>query len=463
VDAALTPEDVAYAGVIGQRELLRTGRLSAAELLELSLARIARLDGRLNAFRTLLVGSARDEAAAADRVLAGGGDPADQPLLGVGVAVKDSVAVRGCAASYGTGSSEPVAVQDAELVRRLRVAGAVVVGTTNLPELALWPFTESATWGATRNPWALERTPGGSSGGSAAAVAAGLVAAATASDGGGSIRVPAACTHLVGLKPQRGRVPLGDGMPGDADHWNGLSSAGVLTRDVADQALVLSVLTGTPLTVTQPGPLRIAWSTRGAVPAGITPAARGALQGMLAVLAGLGHEVFEADPDLSGVQAAFLARYTAGVAADLAALAGPGRTERRTRAVAAVGRRVGPGLLGRALAASARAATRLATLPGGADLLVTPVLPGVPQRVGAHRGLATLATAGRVVPFTVAWNVTGQPAMSVPAGVTPGGLPLAVQLVAGPGQEELLLGVAAELERVTDYASRRPPPLPALP
>ena len=454
MDADLDAEDVAWAGVVGQRALLREGRLTAVELLELCLARAARLDGRLGAFRTLLPESARAEARAADAALAAGDE---RPLLGVPVAVKDNLAVAGSAATAGTGSPEPVATHDSEVVRRLRAAGAVVMGITTMPELALWPFTESATWGSTRNPWSPAHTPGGSSGGSAAAVAAGLVAAATASDGGGSIRLPAACCHLVGLKPQRGRVPLGGPDDLAAEHWHGLSAAGILTRRVADTAAVHEVLSGVGLgDLTAPPRLRIAWSTRGAVPTRTTPAVRGALQGTLTVLWGLGHEVLEADPDLRGVQASFLARYGAGAAHDLAALADPSRTEPRTRAVAAVGRRFPPGAVARAVAAGERAAARLSTLPAGADVLVTPVMPHPPQRVGAQRGLATLARAGRVTPFTVPWNVTGQPALSVPAGLTADGLPLAVQLVGRPGEEALLLSLAASLEQATGFSARRP-------
>jgi len=454
VQHGLDPVEVAYAGVLGQRDLLRRGALTAAELLELALARTARLDGRLRAFRVLFTDTARAEAQAADAALAAGDE---RPLLGVPVAVKDNVAVAGQVATMGTSSPEPLAVRDAELVRRLRAAGAVVVGATAMPELALWPFTESPAWGATRNPWSPEHTPGGSSGGSSAAVAAGLVAAAHASDGGGSIRIPAACTHLVGLKPQRGRVPLGAGPADGVEHWEGLSSAGVLTRSVADTAVVLSVLAGTALSVADPGRLRIAWSTRGAVPTTVAPAVRGALQGTLRVLEGLGHQVVHADPDLSGVQASFLARYGAGVHADLVRLVDPSVTEPRTRAAAAVGRRLPAGLLARGRAAGERAAARLADLPGGADVLVTPVLPFPPQRVGAQRGLSTLASAGRAVPFTVPWNVTGQPAMSVPAGLTEDGRPLAVQLVGRPGQEALLLSVASQLQSATGFAMRRPP------
>ncbi len=449
MDHDLDPEEAAFAGVLGQRELLRSGRLTAVELLELCLARIDRLDGRLNAFRTLFRESARAEAEAADAA------HDDRPLLGVPVAVKDNVAVAGHAPGMGTGSPEPVAGRDAEQVRRLRAAGAVVVGTTHLPELALWPFTESQTWGATRNPWNLDHTPGGSSGGSAAAVAAGLVAAATASDGGGSIRIPAASCGLVGLKPQRGRVPLAP----DTEHWHGLSVAGCLTRTVADHAHVLSVLSDgeIPAVAADPGTLRIAWSVKAPVPTPVHPAVRGALDGTLAVLRSLGHDVVQGDPAYGAVQPSFLLRYGRGVRDDLVRLVDPSRTEARTRAVAKVGGRTTDRMLARARRWGDDAAARLATLPGGADVLVTPTLAAPPIRVGALTGLGTLARAGRVVPFTPAWNVTGQPAISVPAGRTADGLPLAVQLVGRPGSEELLLGLAAQLERATSFSDARPP------
>ena len=453
MDPALDPDDVAYAGVLGQRALLRDGRLTAVELLDLVLARIDRLDGRLNAFRTLFREAARAEAEAADAALAAGDE---RPLLGVPVAVKDNVAVAGHAPGMGTGSPEPVAGRDAEQVRRLRAAGAVVVGTTHLPELALWPFTESETWGATRNPWNLEHTPGGSSGGSAAAVASGMVAAATASDGGGSIRIPAACCGLVGLKPQRGRVPLAP----DSEHWHGLSVAGALARRTDDVALLMSVLTDGELPAElapDPVGLRIAWSVKTAVPTPVSPAVRGALEGTLEVLRGLGHTVLQADPSFAGVQQSFLVRYARGVRDDLVRLVDPSRTEPRTRAVAAIGRRIPDRLLARARGWGDAAAARLAVLPGDADVLVTPTLAQPPLRIGALTGRATLAKAGRFVPFTPTWNVTGQPAVSVPAGVTADGLPQAVQLVGRPGSEQLLLALTAQLERATGFSDRRPP------
>ncbi len=449
MDERLTEDDVAYAGVTGRRELLRAGRVSSVELLEASLARTRRLDPELGAFRRLFA-SAHDEAAAADEAIAAG---VDGPLLGVPVAVKDNVAVAGHPASYGTRSPEPVARQDAEVVRRLRAAGAVVVGATNLPELALWPFTESASFGLTRNPWSLGHTPGGSSGGSAAAVAAGLVAAALAGDGGGSIRIPAACCALVGLKPTAGLVSLAP----HAEHWHGLSSAGCVTRTVQDTVAVLSVLQDAPLALAETGPLRIGWSTATPLPQPVDPVVVAALHRVLEVLRAAGHTVVQADPSYAGVQESFLVRYGRGVADDLAALADPSVTEPRTRAVAAVGRRLPDRLLERARRLGREAADRLAVLPGGADVLVTPTMAGPPPRVGSLTGLRTLALAARRVPYTPPWNVTGQPAVSVPAGWTPDGLPLAVQLVGPPASESLLLSLAAQLEQVLRWPERRPP------
>ncbi len=223
--------DLVFAGIARQAALVRSGQISSRELVEACLGRIARLDPALNAFRVVLGERASAEAAQAD-ARRGAGD--ERPLLGVPVAVKDVADVAGETTTHGTGAHGPAAVRDSELVRRLRAAGAVIVGKTHTPELALWGFTESATFGVTRNPWSPDRTPGGSSGGSGAAVAAGMVGAASASDGLGSIRIPAACCGLFGLKPQRGRVPLAP----DDDHWHGLSVAGVLTRSVLDIAAV---------------------------------------------------------------------------------------------------------------------------------------------------------------------------------------------------------------------------------
>ncbi|HSR94305.1 MAG TPA: amidase family protein, partial [Solirubrobacterales bacterium] len=214
-------DEIAFAGAARQAEMVRAGEVSPTELVQLCLDRIERLDPQLNSFRVVLAERALLEAAQAEARLKGGDQ---RPLLGVPIALKDNHDLAGDLTTNGTDAFPDPAPADCEMVRRLREAGAIVVGKTHLPELAICGFTESATWGVTRNPWDPQRSPGGSSGGSAAAVAAGLVPIASASDGGGSIRIPASSCGLFGLKPQRGRVSLAPMI----EHWNGLSVAGCL-------------------------------------------------------------------------------------------------------------------------------------------------------------------------------------------------------------------------------------------
>ena len=267
--------DLAFAGAARQAELVRAGEVGSRELTEAYLERIERIDPQLNSYRVVLAERALAEAEQADRRRAAG---EERPLLGVPVAVKDNTDIAGEHTTHGTGAFPDRASADSELVRRLRAAGAVILGKTTLPELAITGSTESMNWGVTRNPWNTDRTCGGSSGGSAAAVAAGLAAAGHATDGAGSIRIPAACCGLFGLKPQRGRVSL---MP-DAQHWHGMSVAGAVTRTVLDNALFLDVVSGaaqgdahTPppparsfaeAARTPPGALRIAVSARPSMP-----------------------------------------------------------------------------------------------------------------------------------------------------------------------------------------------------
>src|SRR6476469_5761493 len=230
-------DDLAFAGAARQAEMVRAGEVSPSELVRMCLERIERLDPQLNSFRVVFAERALLEAEQAEARIKGGDE---RPLLGVPIAIKDEVDVAGEINTHGTDAFTEPAKADAEMVRRLREAGAIVIGLTLLPEMAICGFTESATYGVTRNPWDPQRSPGGSSGGSAAAVAAGLVPIASAGDGAGSIRIPAASCGLFGLKPQRGRVPLDPHL----EHWNGLSVNGCVSRTVVDTALWLDIVSG---------------------------------------------------------------------------------------------------------------------------------------------------------------------------------------------------------------------------
>jgi amidase len=464
--------ELAFAGVAGQSELLRRGEVSSRELVELALARIAALDPELNAFGAVYADRARDHADRADARRAAGDDT---PLLGVPVAVKDEMDLAGEITSRGTDAFTVRAAEDAEVVRRLRAAGAVVVGKTTMPELGLWPFTESVTWGVTRNPWDLERTPGGSSGGSAAAVAAGIVPAAIGADGAGSIRIPAACTGLFGLKPQSGRVPRA---PHDRDgsHW---IVYGALTRSVLDTAIVLDAVRGpmpgdaAPLPEparpyadsarSDPGALRIAVSS--AFPAGVqgrlAPEVRGALDRTVELLRELGHTVVERDVDFRPRDAPVILGLLFRAIHDFVAeVDRPARLERRSRALARPGRLISDRTRERLLAAERTMAERVGQLFVDHDVLLTPVLsqPAVPTGLMEGRGASvTYQWATGWVPFNVLWNATGQPAASVPAGFSTEGLPLAVQIVGRPNDEATLLSLAAQLETARPWSDRRPP------
>src|SRR6476659_3216293 len=303
---------------------LAAGTVTSDQLVRRSLDAIDASQSTLNAFRAVLRERALADAADADRKRAAG---EQLPLLGIPIAVKDDVDVAGVPTRFGTGGYVPMAHRDAEVVRRLKAAGAVIVGKTNTCELGQWPFTSGPAFGHTRNPWSSEHTPGGSSGGSAAAVAAGLVAAAIGSDGAGSVRIPAAWTHLVGIKPQRGRIstwPL-------PEAFNGITVNGVLARTAAHPALVLDAASGNvpgdlhqppPVRVSDfvaqaPGPLKIAISTKFPYTffrAKLHPEIRAALHTVGEQLTDLGHTIVAADPDYKvGMSWNFLARSTSGL------------------------------------------------------------------------------------------------------------------------------------------------------
>jgi amidase len=464
--------ELAYAGLARQAQLIAAGEVSSRELVELYLARIARYDPVLNAFRTVFAERALLEATQADSRRAAG---ALRPLLGVPIAVKDDIDVAGELTCYGTNANQTPAAADAEVVRRLREAGAVIIGKTHVPEMTLWPFTETASFGVTRNPWDLQRAPGGSSGGSGAAVAAGLVGAALGSDGAGSIRIPAAWCGLLGLKPQRGRVPLAP----RPRAWHGMSVNGVLTRRVADTALFHDAVSGpsevdldkppapempfVQATAAAPGRLRIAYSTKfpGVVLAKLDERASRALEQTVELLRSLGHELAERDPDYGNDAIPnVIARYMRGAHDDVQKLEHPERLERRTRTFARLGGLIPNGLLARSFAGEKGLSERINRVFADHDFLITPAVAAQAPPIGALQGrgaLWTLNTVAGWVPYNGVWNLTGQPAVSVPAGFSAEGLPQAVQIVAPEGREGPLLALAAQIEAQRPWADRVPP------
>ena len=451
--------DLAFAGAARQSELLRAGDISPRDLVELYLRRIERLDPDLNAFRKVLAERALLEAdQAAARLRAGD----DRPLLGIPLAVKDDVGVAGEVRTYGTNAFGEPERADWELVRRLRAAGAILLGITKVPELTIWPFTESPAWGITRNPWDVQRTPGGSSGGSGAAVAAGLAPLATGSDGGGSIRIPAALCGLVGLKPQRDRIPH---LPGGGTGWHGLSVVGGLGRTVADAALFYEAATGLPWRAAaerEPSGLRVALSFAVApgLFAKLSPEIRRATEQIAEVVRSLGHTVVERDPDYGYAGMRWTQRWFAGISDDAAEMPHPSRLEPRTRTMARMGRVVRLRGLRWALEGEAADAARINAIFDDVDVILGPGTATLAQPVGKYTGAGVLRTWSGVssaVPFQAIWNHVGNPAITIPSGMAPEGLPLSVQLVARPDGEETLLALAAQIERARPWADRRPP------
>ncbi len=438
--------DLAFAGLVRQAQLVRDREVSSRELVELSLQRIERFQPELNAFGAVYAEQALKEAE----------NPRPGPLSGVPIAVKDEMDIAGEITSRGTGAFTERAAQDSDVVARLRDAGAIVVGKTTMPELGLWPFTESITWGVTRNPWDTDRTPGGSSGGSAAAVAAGIVPAAVAADGAGSIRIPAACCGLFGLKPQIGRVPRAPHY-GD-NHW---ICFGGLTRSVEDAALMYDVL-APDIGREAPRPLRIAYSE--AFPPLTTGKldddTRTALRDTAALLRDLGHTVIEREVGLRPRDMPVLVALMLRAIRDLVLeVERPQRLERRTRAMSRPGALVNDARVEKLLEAEKGIAARVGRLWDDFDVLLMPMMarPAPPAQVMEGRGaFATWQWQSGWVPFGVLFNSTGQPAASVPAGFSKHGLPLAVQLVGAHRAEATLLSLAAQIEAARPWVPHRP-------
>ena len=425
---------------------VRSGELSAVDVVRAHLEHIAAVDARVGAFRVVRRTAALVEAAAVDAAP----DRGSLPLAGVPIAIKDNVAVAGEVCTDGSAAASQVPqVADHPVVARLRAAGAVVVGITRVPELCLYGATDGPGT-VSRNPWDTARSPAGSSGGSAAAVASGSVPLAHGNDGMGSLRLPAAACGLVTLKPGRGVVPAGIGF----DDWSGMAVNGALATTVSDLALAHAVLAGDePAPPQGPGrPLRIAVSTRSPMP-GVRAdgPSLAAVDAVVALLSAAGHTVVRRNPPITpGVAAGALARWMAGAEDDAAHL-GLDRAalQPRSRTHARIGRMVRrAGMVQPRTAERFRA--RMVAWFDDVDLLLSPMTAGppLPARPWHERSfMANVMANARWAPWTPAWNLAGLPALSLPAGNRPEGLPLAVQFVGPPGAEGRLLWLAGELER----------------
>jgi amidase len=470
---------------IAQADLVRRGEVSSVELVDAAIERIEALDPSLNAVVTPLFDRAREEARALAAFAGGLAAPAASPFAGVPFLLKDSgAALAGARQTYGSVAfKDQIATTDSELVRRYRRAGLVVVGKTNTPEFGNHSTTEPVLFGPTRNPWAPERTVGGSSGGSAAAVASGMVPAAHGTDGAGSLRIPASCAGLVGLKPTRGRstwAPAGDAM-------SGLLVAHALTRSVRDSAALLDVIAGPapgdPYTApapsrpfaaevdSDPGRLRIAWSARPPIDVPVDPACAAAARSTAELLAELGHEVEEAAPTFDGeVLIEPLVRVWAICNQDDERRAARflGRTPRRdelevtTWELIEYARRFDAVDLLDALAELAAAARAIAPFFERYDAWVTPTLARLPLPLG----ILNQSYGGAVEwwrfdcgfnPWNPIANVTGQPAISLPLSWTDDGLPVGSLITGRFGDEATLFRLASQLERARPWSDRWPP------
>ncbi len=435
-------------------ELVRRRTVSPRQVVQAHLDQVVALDGRIGAFQIVRGVRALVEAGA----LEARGDLAALPLAGVPVAIKDNVPIAGEPMRCGSAGTPPHASStDHEVVSRLRAAGAVVLGSTRVPELCAWGTTDGA-YGATHNPWDVHRTPGGSSGGSAAAVAAAMVPLALGNDALGSIRIPAACCGVVGIKPGVGVVPSNLGV----SSWFGTGENGPLATTADDAALMLSVLAHRPDLREPRGPnrpLRIAVSIQAPL-VGVTVAREWKAVTLETgkLLEGANHDVVLADPPYSTKYAlAIMARWFAGVAQDAEAL-NYRKLERRTRGHVQAGR-LAQRL--RLVKPAHREAWRqiVESFFSRFDLLVTPALAATPLRAepwSQRSWFANLWANARYAPFGAPWNLAGYPAACVPAGLNSDGIPLAVQLVAAHGNESVILWVARELEQLRPWPRHAP-------
>ncbi|NMF84904.1 amidase [Nodosilinea sp. P-1105] len=466
----MTPVDIAFLPALDQAQLIRDQDISPLELTELYLERIERLNPKLGAYVTVMADQALADAKAKTEQLAS--HPDDLPaLFGVPVSVKDLNAVAGVPCAYGIKAArDRVVEQDDYIVRKLRQGGMVILGKTATSQLGSLPYTEPPGFPPARNPWNPNYTPGGSSGGAAAALAAGLCAIAQGSDGGGSLRGPAACCGLVGLKAARGRIsftPLGERL-------NGLAVNGALTRTVADTAAMLDLLSGYQLgdpywlpdpdpsflqgLSQAPPPLRIGYTTR-LEPIGEADTACGqAVQATVQALEDLGHKIEAVDfPDLSDLIEPFIVVWQCVIAE----LGVPWfALDKMNRWLYWRACWINSGSYLRSVAQLQQVARQVVQFCYPYDVMVLPVYMHTVIPVGAWKRLRPAKTLDKVINWVAPcplFNASGQPALAIPTGFDDNGLPVGVQLVGRPAAEATLLALAAQLESAKPWHHQRPP------
>ena len=455
-------DGLAFLTATEQAGLVRRGEVTPTELVETYLERIDRLDPELNAYVTVCAEEAHAAAS---------GPLPDGPFRGVPLPIKDLYETEGIRTTFSSRAfADYVPLFDAAVVRRLKEAGFVLLGKTNTPELGLTAVTESELNGPCRNPWDPSRTPGGSSGGAAAAVAAGLAPAAHGSDGGGSIRIPASCCGLFGIKPARGRVS-----PAPYGGLEGFSTSGPIARSVLDAAALLDVMAGyepgdpywapppeRPFAEevgADPGRLSVALTTEPPIDAPVAPACASAAADAASLLEELGHSVEEATPPWGAYE---LIGWFMKVWQVMPALSDrpAGQFEPETRALIEAASQLNAVEYVRSTAGLRDLSRRIVGFLSDYDLLLTPTLAQLPVPIGALEDddpWVQFANAGRFTPFTQVANITGLPAVSLPLSWSDEGLPIGVQLVGRPADEAALIRVSAQLERARPWRDRRPP------
>jgi amidase len=460
-------DELVFASALEQAELIRSGELSPVELVSAYLGRIEELDPDLNAFVTVCAEQALADARRAEQVT---GEP--PPFHGVPLPIKDLTQTAGIRTTFSSKAfAHHVPSADMAVVRRLRQAGFVLLGKTNTPEFGTIAVTESELNGVCRNPWDTNVTPGGSSGGAAAAVAAGLAPAAQGSDGGGSIRIPASCCGLFGLKPARGRVsnaPYGDGSVA-------LGTSGPITRTVADAAAMLDVMAGyewgdpqwappprRPFLTdvnAEPGALRIALTTSPPVDLPVDPACVRAAEDAAALLAELGHEVVEASPAWRSDEFFPMFLRVWQLSPAMYPVSDPSLLEPHNRAFVEEAAATSSVEYGRTVLRLQMLARSIAAFFADHDVVLTPTLALLPVLIGSvfEDPQGPVQACVRFTPFTPVANLTGQPAVSLPLSRSDGGVPVGVQLIGRPADEATLLRVSAQVERARPWRDARPP------